>query len=310
MTRICVFPGQGVQKTGMGAELFGRYPDLVEQADRILGYSLRALCLENRDNRLDQTECTQPALFAVNALSFLDRQGDHPEPAFAAGHSLGEYNALFAAGAFDFATGLCLVAKRARIMARVRGGAMAAVIGLGDERIRSTLDEHGLGATQLANLNSPRQIVISGPREEILRAEAPLRQAGARYFKVLRVSGAFHTPHAAEAAREFAACLQEFDFRPLRFPVISNVHARPYDETQVRETLSAHISQPVRWTETIRYFLSLDDPDFEEIGPGNVLTGLIRYTRAETRTTGEHRPPTESSYEAQPPASPISLSTP
>src|SRR5207237_733311 len=110
---------------------------------------------------------------AVNALRFNEWQGCHSEPAFAAGHSLGEYNALFAAGAFDFATGLRLVAKRARIMGRVRGGAMAAVIGLGEERIRSTLDEYGLGATQLANLNSPRQIVIAGPREEILRAEIP-----------------------------------------------------------------------------------------------------------------------------------------
>lgn len=299
MNRICVFPGQGVQKTGMGAELFGRYPDLVAQADQILGYSLRALCLENRDNRLDQADCAQPALFAVNALAFLDRQRCRPDPAFAAGHSLGEYNALFAAGAFDFATGLRLVVRRARIMGRVRGGAMAAVIGLGHHQLRSTLDACGLVAIHLANLNSPRQIVIAGPRNAILRAEAPLRQAGARYFKVLRVSGAFHTPYAADAAREFAECLREFEFRPLRFPVISNVHARPYDETQVRETLSAHMAQPVRWEETVRYFLSLDDPDFEEIGRGNVLTGLLRHIRADIGTT----------YEPPPPASLISLST-
>lgn len=282
MTRIVIFPGQGAQSRGMGAALFDKYPKLIREADDILGYSIRSLCLEDPDKRLEETSFTQPALYVVSALSYLQKQESGLAPTYAAGHSLGEYNALFAAGAFDFQTGLRLVQKRGQLMGRARGGGMAAVIGLSAEAIQQVLKREGLTGVDIANFNTPSQLVISGPKEEVVKAEAPLLAAGARHFVLLRVGAAFHSRYMVEAEKEFSAFLSQFRFAPLRFPVFSNVHALPYDAERIHETLAAQISRPVRWGEIVRRLLSLEGAEFVEVGPGNVLTGMLRKIQAES----------------------------
>lgn len=280
-TRIFVFPGQGSQKRGMGAELFSRFPEQVALADAELGYSIEELCVRDPSQRLDQTQFTQPALFVVNALSFLNRLVENAEvPHFVAGHSLGEYDALFAAGVFDFRTGLKLVKRRAALMGQARGGAMAAVIGLTTDQIRQALTAGGLSSIDIANLNSPNQIVISGPEPDLVSSQSVLEAAGAQLFRRLSVSAAFHSRYMAGAQREFEAFLAPFQFAPPRIPVVSNVTARPHDPQQIKENLARQITHSVRWTESIQWLLRQPAAEFFEIGPGNVLSGLIRRIKA------------------------------
>ncbi|HTH50075.1 MAG TPA: ACP S-malonyltransferase [Candidatus Limnocylindria bacterium] len=277
-----MFPGQGSQKVGMGAPLFARFPAQVAAADAELGYSIEELCCADPLGRLNDTQFTQPALFVVNALMFLDRLLARGElPHLVAGHSLGEYNALFAAGVFDFATGVRLVKKRAELMARARGGAMAAVLGLGRETIADILARSGLGGVDVANYNSPRQTVISGPDTELDRAQPLMEAAGAKLFKKLAVSAAFHSRYMQPAAAEFKTCLRDFTFAVPRIPVIANATAQPYGAGQVAELLAAQIDHPVRWVESIRRISQQPEVQFEEIGPGNVLAGLIRRIQTE-----------------------------
>ena len=190
-----MFPGQGSQEPGMGEGLFDLYPELVAQADEILGYSIKTLCLEDPAEQLSQTQYTQPALYTVNALSFLKQKQDAPDqrPMFYLGHSLGEYNALFAADVFDFATGLRLVRERGALMAEARGGGMAAIIGLGAEQVASVLEKEGLSTIDIANMNTPEQTVISGLAEDINHVQDVFQAAGARLCIPLKVSGAFHS---------------------------------------------------------------------------------------------------------------------
>ena len=271
-----VFPGQGAQKKGMGESLFDDFKESAEKASEILGYDIKELCLENPENRLGQTEFTQPALYVVNALSWLKKKaGDNAPPDFTAGHSLGEYNALFAAGVFDFQTGLTLVKERGRLMAQARGGGMAAVMGVDEEQIKGVIEKSGFKNISVANYNSDHQIVISGDKEEIEKAEAVFKQAGAKMYFILPVSGAFHTSHMQKAKEEFGLFLKKFKFNPLEIPVISNVTAMPYETDNIEKCLTDQIVSPVRWTESIRYLKGRGEMRFQEIGPGKVLTGLI-----------------------------------
>lgn len=274
-----VFPGQGSQKRGMGGDLLARHPGLAAQADALLGYRLAEVC---QDARLDETRYTQPALFVLNALAWLEQRERHGrDPEYAMGHSLGEYNALFAAGAFDFATGVLLVRKRGELMAQASGGGMAAVVGLSGERIVEVLERLGVRTLDLANDNTPTQQVMSGPREDLERVAPELRAVGANVV-LLKVSAAFHSRYMRPARDAFAAFLREFSFAPLRFPVISNVEARPYEDARVPELLARQIDSPVRWTQSVRSLLALGEQEFVEVGHGRVLTGLIGQIRQAT----------------------------
>jgi len=270
-----LFPGQGAQRKGMGQELFDAFPKEVQEASAILGYDLKELCLRDPQRQLGLTQYTQPALFVVSALSYLHyRQKSGAEPTFAAGHSLGEYNALFAAGVFDFATGVKLVKKRGELMAAANGGAMAAVLGMTEEKISSLLAREGLHGLTLANLNTPQQTVISGDRSELERAGTSFEAAGARFIP-LAVSAAFHSRQMEPAARAFAEYLKSVTLQPPRFPVLSNVSAQPHVANEIAANLAAQLSSPVRWRETVQYLRAKGVTRFEELGVGQVLTRML-----------------------------------
>ncbi|WOO37938.1 ACP S-malonyltransferase [Anaerocolumna sp. AGMB13020] len=278
-----VFPGQGAQYKGMGKELFEEFPELVSGADKILGYSIKELCLEDPESKLGFTEYTQPALYTVNALTYLKKCKEAEEnPDFVAGHSLGEYNALHAAGAFDFETGLKLVKKRGELMGQASGGGMAAIIGLKENEISHILQTEGLSEIDIANYNCPSQIVISGPKEAILQAKNVFENyTGVKLFSILNVSGAFHSRYMKGSSELFEQFLAEFSFKEMSIPVISNVSARPYKQKEMKDNLVKQITHSVRWTDTIRLLLGLGEITFEEIGIGRTLTGLIRHIRTE-----------------------------
>ncbi|MGZ8249300.1 ACP S-malonyltransferase, partial [Methylomagnum sp.] len=283
MTLAYVFPGQGSQRTGMGQGLFEKYPDLVAQADEILGFSIRALCLDDPPERLGQTRYTQPALYVVSALMYYERRAEGaPEPDYLAGHSLGEYNALLAGGAFDFATGLKLVKQRGELMAEAQGGAMGAVLGLSAEDVLDILENFAFDTLDVANYNSPTQTVISGPGQDIQEVGEIFTEAGAKSFVKLRVSAAFHSRYMQASGEAYARFLEPFDLAPPRIPVIANCTALPYEPGEIKANLVRQISRPVRWTESILYLLAQAQPapDITEMGPGNVLTGLVRDIRA------------------------------
>jgi trans-AT polyketide synthase/acyltransferase/oxidoreductase domain-containing protein len=184
-----VFPGQGSQQKGMGGELFDEFKELTSKADEILGYSIKELCLEDPQGNLGQTQYTQPALYVVNALTYYKKIKDTGiKPDYVAGHSLAEYNALLAAEVFDFETGLKIVKKRGELMSKASGGGMAAVIGMSEEKIREVLKENGLESIDMANYNTPSQIAISGPKDDIIRAQPFFEAAGVRSYIVLRLA--------------------------------------------------------------------------------------------------------------------------
>ncbi|MDU0074475.1 MULTISPECIES: ACP S-malonyltransferase [Bacillus] len=289
-----VFPGQGSQKIGMGEDLFGRYPELTAKADHILGYSIQELCRDGE--RLNQTQFTQPALYVVNALSYLKKTEETGlKPDFTAGHSLGEYNALYASGVFDFEEGLQLVKKRGELMSRAKGGGMAAVIGLTHEQVTDVLRENHLDMIDIANMNTPQQIVISGYKEDIEKAASVFEAVnGVKMVHRLNVSGAFHSRYMLEAKEEFSRFIESFHFKPLSIPVISNVTARPYEQRELKETLTGQITGSVNWTDSIRFLMGRKNMSFEEIGPGKVLTGLIQRITAEAEPiTDEIKVPAE-----------------
>ncbi|GAB6125996.1 ACP S-malonyltransferase [Humidesulfovibrio idahonensis] len=277
----CIFPGQGAQEKGMGAALFPRHPELMHQADAILGWSVEELCRDDPGGNLRQTRYTQPCLFVVNALIWLDRQARGlPDPAFLAGHSLGEFCALFAAGVLDFQTGLRLVARRAELMAQAPAGGMAAVIGLAPETIAEALRRAGLDRVEVANRNTPTQVVVSGDAGQIARAEEPLRQAGCVAYIPLKVSGAFHSRFMAEPAQAFREELSRCRFSEPRIPVVSNVTARPHEPETVAELLALQMTNPVDWLGSVRYLLDCGVERFEELGPRPVLSPLILEIRS------------------------------
>jgi|GEM_PF-235399 len=272
--RAWLFPGQGTQRRGMGREVLDLYPGLVETADDILGYSIRSLCLDDPDDWLAKTEYCQPALYVVNALMFLERRRREPWPDILAGHSLGEYSALFAAGAFDFETGLRIVRRRGQLMAEVRGGAMLAVIGPTVEQLTALVDELGLHELDVANYNGPTQTVMSGPEPAIAALAEAINSRELGRAVHMYIGGAFHSRLGEPAARAFEAELGQYDLRDPVVPTISNVTARPYAPGTLRELLGRQMRHSVRWSETMAYLRSQGVNEARQVGPGRVLDGL------------------------------------
>lgn len=272
-----LFPGQGSQSKGMGKELFDEFPDLTAKADKILGYSIKQLCLEDSKQQLNQTQYTQPAIYFVNALSFFKKlHSNQSKPDYVAGHSLGEFNALLAAEVFDFETGLNIVKKRGELMSQVQNGGMAAIVGLNENAVKKLLDENHLTTLSIANYNSYLQHVISGTKDEIEQARNVFANMNSASFVPLKVSGSFHSPSMISIQKQFAEFLEPFQFETPTMPVLANVNTEPYHPAVTKLNMANQIAMPVQWLDTIEYLLAQNDMNFEEIGSGNVLTGLLR----------------------------------
>ena len=274
--KTILFAGQGTQFKGMGKELFAQYPQLTRNASEILGYDIKKLCLEDPENKLGLTQYTQPAIYTVSALGFYrmtEKTSLSSDVNYVAGHSLGEYNALLAADVFSFETGLKLVQKRGALMGAASGGRMAAVIGASEENIKELLTAHQFNDIDIANVNTPTQFVIAGKTDSILQAEKIFTKSGIRYVP-LNVSAPFHSRYMQGVQKMFALFLEDFTFKKPAFPVIANVTARPYDANAIHETLSAQISSPVLWTDSIKYLLERGEVDYIEVG-SNILTRMV-----------------------------------
>ena len=278
-----VFPGQGSQKRGMGQGLFDEVPEYARaerEVDAILGYSLRKLCLEDAENRLKETQFTQPSLYVVNALHHYKAVSQGARPDYVAGHSLGEYNALLAAGVFDFLTGLRLVKKRGELMSQARNGGMGAVIGLPAATVAKVVTDNGLTALDVANFNTPTQTVVSGPVDDVKRAGPFFEKAGAQMYIPLQVSAAFHSRYMADAASAFKDFLAPMAFAAPAIPVIANVTAQPYPAGNPSETVKSllvnQITHSVQWSDSVRFLIRQGVTEFREMGPGNVLTRMVQ----------------------------------
>ncbi len=283
-----LFPGQGSQFAGMGRDLAEAFPqarDVFDEADELLGFSLSGLCFDGPKETLDDTINTQPAIFAASiaTLRGLEAAGRISEAAMVAGHSLGELTALTAAGALEFADGLRLVRERGRLM-KLAGerspGSMAAVLKMDDDEVSQVClqatSETGR-PVQIANHNSPGQVVISGDREALQRATDLLRERGARRIIPLAVSIAAHSPLMATVVDEFRAAVEATPFQTPSVAVVGNVTARPLASTaDIRAELAAQLTQPVRWTSSIRWMIEQGITRFVEVGPKDVLTKLVQ----------------------------------
>ncbi len=277
-----LFPGQGSQKVGMAGDFVAAF-DLarrrVDECNDALGRDLFAVIQNGPADLLTQTQNTQPALFAVESIicDVLKEKGI--VPSMCAGHSLGEFGPLYAAGVFSFCDGLVIVAKRGELMARsgqTAPGTMAAIIGLPLQRIQEIITPVA-GIVVCANENSPDQTVISGEIPAVTAACAALKDAGAKRALPLPVSGAFHSPLMASFAEEFSAFLQPFDFNDPRCPVVANVTAHPETSgASIKQLLIRQLTSPVRWVESVAALSQNIPGTLCEIGPGAVLSGLVK----------------------------------
>ncbi len=288
-----VFPGQGSQAVGMGKDLAENFPaarQIFEQADDALEFPLSSMCFEGNEEDLQLTANTQPAILATSIAAYraLENEGI-PVPAFVAGHSLGEYSALVAAGVLDFGDALRTVRKRGTYMQEavpVGIGAMAAILGLDVETIELGCGEAAQGQVcSPANINSPTQVVIAGNTEAIDRACEILKGKGAKRAIKLNVSAPFHCGLMMPAEERLAVDLNELNYGTFKFPVVHNVDAEGNsDPNKVADALRRQVSSPVRWLQSIEKLRSLGVEKFVEIGPGKVLTGLMRQIDREAVT--------------------------
>lgn len=291
-----VFPGQGAQYVGMGADLAREFPEareVFEMADEVLGFSLSRLCWDGPEEQLRQTEFTQPAIVATSLAAWRALEVRGLVPAMVAGHSVGEYAALAAAGVIRLEDCLRLVRRRGQLMQAdgdVRPGGMAALLGGGIERAEALCQqvaERGLGCIEVANINSPEQIVVSGEIGAIDAGEAVAKEMGIRRYLKLPVSGAFHSTLMSTAAEKLGAELDAAAFIQARFPVVANVTASPVVfPDEVRSALSRQVASRVRWVESVQAMLDRGVNTFVEVGPGTALAGMIRKINRDARVLG------------------------
>jgi [acyl-carrier-protein] S-malonyltransferase len=288
-----IFPGQGSQSVGMGKDLFDNYAAaraVFEQADDALGFKLSEMCFSGTDEDLALTANTQPAILTASIAAFRAIESEGVMlPDFAAGHSLGEYSALVAAGVLDFADAVRTVRNRGTYMQEavpVGVGAMAAILGLDEENIRAGCSEAARGQVcSPANINSPSQIVIAGNSEAVDRACEVLKSKGAKRAIRLNVSAPFHCALMMPAQERLAADLAKLPYGSYRFQVVHNVDAEPrFDSDAVLDALTRQVSSPVLWAKSIECLISHGVDTFVEVGPGKVLSGLVKQINREVRT--------------------------
>lgn len=281
MKTAYVFPGQGAQFVGMGKDLYDNYPEakeLFNQANKILGFNITEIMFAGTDEQLKETKVTQPAIFlhsVIKAVTMGEFNGD-----MAAGHSLGEFSALVAAAAMSFEDGLTLVSKRALAMQAACekvSGNMAAIIGMDDEKVKEIVASVNDEVVVAANFNCPGQIVISGSVEGVNKACELLKAAGAKRALPLKVGGAFHSPLMEPAREELAKVIEETNIMRPKCPIYQNAVAKAVIEPEeIKKNLIMQLTAPVRWTESVQAMVADGAGKFIELGPGNVLQGLIK----------------------------------
>lgn len=287
-----VFPGQGAQFVGMGKDLYENNPvakELFDKANEILGFNITDLMFNGTDEDLRQTKVTQPAIF-LHSVILAKTMGDDFNPDMVAGHSLGEFSALVAAGALSFEDGLRLVSARAQAMQKAcekTPSTMAAVLALPDAKVEELCASVTEGVVVPANYNCPGQIVISGSIEGVDAACAKMLEAGAKRALKLKVGGAFHSPLMEPARAELADAIAHTDFHAPKCPVYQNVNAEPQtDPETIKKNLIAQLTAPVRWTQTVQNMIAAGADTFVEVGPGAVLQGLVKKISSEVATSG------------------------
>ena len=291
MKKAYVFPGQGAQFVGMGKDLYENNEEakaMFEKANEILGFRITDLMFNGTEDDLKQTKVTQPAIF-LHSVILAKSLGDDFKPDMVAGHSLGEFSALVAAGALSFEEGLKLVSKRAQAMQKACEAApstMAAVLALPDEKVEeicASIDH----VVAPANYNCPGQLVISGSHEGIDEACEKLLAAGAKRAMKLKVGGAFHSPLMKPAEEELAEAIEAAEIKAPICPVYQNVDGKPHtDPKEIKENLIKQLTAPVRWTQDIQAMIEDGATEFIEVGPGSVLQGLVKKINREVSTSG------------------------
>ena len=278
-----VFPGQGAQFAGMGKDLYDSKPlakELFDKANDILGYSITDIMFNGTDEQLKETKITQPAVFLHSVISALCL-GDEFTPAMVAGHSLGEFSALVAAGALSFEDGLRLVYARAMAMQKaceVAPGTMAAIVGLDDETVEKICQQVSTvgNVVVAANYNCPGQLVISGNIDAVTQACELLKEAGAKRAPPLKVGGAFHSPLMQPAKDELQTAIENTTFAEPKCPVYQNVDGQPHTAPEeIKKNLIAQLTSSVRWTSSVQNMIKDGANDFTECGPGKALQGMI-----------------------------------
>lgn len=277
-----VFPGQGAQAVGMGKDFYDNYSEaknVYEKSDDVLGYKISKVCFEGPEEDLKQTTNTQPAIVSTSiAMYEVLSKKTGIKPSYLAGHSLGEYCAMYAGGVLNLEDTIYLISKRAEAMSKVKGGSMAAVLNLDEEKLKACLKEaSSKGYVDVANYNSPSQIVITGEDEAVKFASELMTQAGARRVVPLAVSGAFHSKMMEGASREFARALSNVNINNANIPVVTNVDAElTTQSSDFIEKMPSQIYSSVQWTQSVQNMINEGVDTFVEIGPGKVLAGLIK----------------------------------
>lgn len=285
-----IFPGQGSQSVGMGKDLYENFNEakqIFDKADEVLGKSISKLCFEGPDEDLKQTVNTQPAILTTSIAALEALKSELKiQPAFVAGHSLGEYGALYEAGVLTLENALKLIAKRAELMSKSKGGVMSAVLGLDNATVEECLKEaNEVGYVSVANYNCPGQVVITGEDYALKSAETLLLASGAKRVISLPVSGAFHSEKMRGAGEEFAKYLEQFSLNDAKIPVITNVDAKITTKAEdFKLKMPKQIYSSVYWTQTIQKMIEEGVDTFIEIGPGRVLAGLNKKIDAKVKT--------------------------